>query len=99
MTRKPEYQRAVCERLRRAAGYVQGAGPATLRQRLEQAARAVHVLLGDEFPADHRRQFEQIMTQIQSGGSIQDTLAGMNDDEMATLRGQIVQLFKDTCEG
>ena len=95
MAWRPDYKRDVCERLRRAAGYIRTGPP---QHALLHAAVAIHVLMDDEFPADFRTQFREIIAEVTSGGgSIEDTVTTLPDDRVIALGDKIVELYEDTC--
>jgi hypothetical protein len=95
---RPDFKRDVCERLRRAAGYIR-----TNRHRhsLAQAALTICVLKEDEFPADFRTQFREVIAVATADHtrSIDEGVGALTDDEVRELCEKIMELYEDTCEG
>src|SRR5438045_4034248 len=93
-----DYKTGICHRLRRAAGYVRDK-PGS-RQHLESALQAIGVFGLDQFPADFRNQYLEIMAAGTRNETVSfpEAVAMMSAEEMAALEKKIVELYVAVCE-
>lgn len=93
-----DYRTGIRPRLRKAAGYVRD-NPGS-RQHLESALQAIGVFVLDQFPADFRKQYVEIMAAGTRNYtmSIPEVVPKMSIEEMAALEKKIVELYVDVCE-
>lgn len=93
-----DYKAALRERLRLAAESIRE-HPGS-RHYLEQAAQTILVFRPDEFPADFRTQWQEIMAAVtrDHSASIPEVVPTLHDDEVVTLGTKIVELYEDACE-
>lgn len=96
---RPRYQRSVCWRLKSAVRCLRKTASGSPRERLTRALLIIYVFHDEEFPADFRTAYREIMEEVQRGErSIGETVAALPEERVQALGQQIIDLYTDTCE-